>query len=103
MKGAKREVRARIFAAVSAVIFCTVILGSLYFVSAAAKHDCSGEDCRVCELIQQCEKLLSTAGSAVKLCAVNFVALVFLTAVLLCGRAVFGRNTLISLKVELLD
>ena len=93
----------KILAFISAVVFGAVILGSLSFIASASKHDCAGEDCAVCELIQQCEKLLTCCGSGVKLCVSHFEVLFAMTAVLLCGRAVFGKTTLISLKVELLN
>ena len=93
----------RIVSVISALVFGAVILGSLFFIASASAHDCTGEDCHICEMIQQCEKLLDTVGSAVKSCVSHFAVIFAMTAVLLCGRAVFGRNTLISLKVELLD
>lgn len=93
----------KIAAFITALIFGAVILGSLFFIASASDHDCAGDDCKICEIIQQCEILLNTVGNAVKPCASLLAALFILTAVLLCGRAVFGRKTLISLKVELLD
>ncbi len=93
----------RIISILSALVFGAVILSSLYFISASSEHDCAGDNCHICEMIRQCEKLLDTLGSAEKQSASHTAALFLLAVVLLCEAAVYGRNTLISLKVELLD
>ncbi|MBR1663390.1 MAG: hypothetical protein IJ696_03575 [Ruminococcus sp.] len=98
-----RNTKTRLLAFAMALFFGIIILGSLSIIAAEAVHDCDGEECSVCELLQQCERLLTSSGSALSTCASHFAIILALIAVLLCGR-VFGRiNTLISLKVELLS
>lgn len=93
----------RIFALISALLFGVVILGSLAFIAAESGHVCADDNCRICEAIQQSEKLLSSAGGAVIAGAVRISVIFAFIAVLLCGRVFCKSSTLISLKVELLD
>lgn len=94
--------RRRVFIFLAALAFAVVILGSLAFIASSSQHDCSGEECSVCEMIQQCEKLLHTMAGAVKSCISHYAVIFAVTAVMLCGRVICSTSTLISLKVELL-
>lgn len=93
----------RIISFVSVLVMMIVFTGSLFFIASLSDHDCSGDDCHICSLIQQCEKLVNTAGCAAAShshsCAFLFAA----AAVLLFGIGAGISDTLISLKVELLD
>lgn len=93
----------RVSAFMAAVLFVTVILGSHLFIAMRSEHSCTGEGCSVCEIIEQCEKLLTTVGNSVEPCISHYTPIsAVIAAVLLC-RVIRCMSTLISLKVELLD
>lgn len=86
------------------MVFSFVIFGSAFFIIEHADHECTGEDCPYCTEIAVCGKILQTMGSAV---SAKAAAIILFTAILDTQRPLFAystdHNTLISLKVELLN
>ncbi len=83
------------------VLFAIVVLFSHIFTAAEADHDCSGEDCPVCQVVAAVEnafKGLSAAKVSDSSAFVLFFAAVVL--VLFAADEVL-RSTLITLKVKL--
>ncbi len=95
--------KTRIFAFAYALFFCIIILGSLTFIAAEAAHDCDGGECSVCEMLKQCKRLLTSSGAAICRCVSHYEFILAFAAVIFCGRVFSRTNTLISLKVELLN
>ena len=96
--------RKRFGALLLAIGLCAVMAVSFAFIAAEADHDCTGEDCPICEAIAVNIRLLRTLG----------LALLALTAFffLRCGQAArcrqdrqnrFFPGTLVSWKVRLDD
>lgn len=87
----------------TAFVFALVVLGSAIFISVESDHQCVGENCSICEVIHHCENLLKTTGVNVVpvMQHLSFVAVVLLA--LISGAEIYSNNTLISLKVELLN
>ena len=83
------------------ILFVFVMLFSHIFVIAEADHECSGEDCPICEIIaivSDAIKGLSLIGSAVVICA----ALVFgIVKSLYVNNEAQSVSSLITLKVKL--
>ena len=83
------------------ILFVFVMLFSHIFVIAEADHECSGEDCPICEIIAivwDTIKGLSLIGSAVVICA----ALVFgIVKSLYINNEAQSVSSLITLKVKL--
>ena len=83
------------------ILFVFVMLFSHIFVIAEADHECSGEDCPICEIIaivSDTIKGLSLIGSAVVICA----ALVFgIVKSLYVNNEAQSVSSLITLKVKL--
>lgn len=98
-----RDRKARVLAVAAALLFAVIILGSLTVIAVGPDHDCDGEECAVCETLQQCERLLTGWGSPLGTCVSHYALMVVFIAFLFCGRVFSRINTLISLKVELLD
>ena len=93
----------RIFAFIAAMVLGIVILGALTFISLGAEHECSGAGCHVCEMIKQCKKLVAIVGGAAPGCLIFIAALRILKAILQDIATSIRADTLISMKVELLD
>ena len=83
------------------ILFVFVMLFSHIFIIAEADHECSGEDCPICEIIaivSDTIKGLSLIGSAVVICA----ALVFgIVKSLYVNNEAQSVSSLITLKVKL--
>lgn len=83
------------------ILFVFVMLFSHIFVIAEADHECTGEDCPICEIIaivSDTIKGLSLIGSAVVICA----ALVFgIVKSLYVNNEAQSISSLITLKVKL--
>ena len=96
-------IRIKRIAVLLAVIFAVTVFGSAVFEAAHADHDCCGEGCAVCAQMSACENMLrsgtvSTGAVFAVMCA---AAAVILTAK--PKRRNIKCDTLISLKVLLLD
>lgn len=67
-----------------AILLALVLLCAFFFVAAEAEHDCAGENCAVCALLNTCLRVLRLSF----LCAAALLA-VELT-VMICGIRPFG-------------
>lgn len=56
------------------VILCVSILCSALFLSLETHHDCAGEDCPICAVVMQCERLLQSGGIVCFAIAASFLA-----------------------------
>ncbi|MBQ6552504.1 MAG: hypothetical protein IJL83_02685 [Clostridia bacterium] len=92
----------RVIATVLAVVFALAVALSLVFIAAEADHDCSGEDCPVCELLALCRGVLRGVLAAAFVC---LAAAALRTAALSrsARSALRAAITPASLKVKLLN
>jgi len=91
----------RIAAAALAAITILVVLSSSVFIIEHADHDCTGEDCPICEQIYACEQNLKNLAAAV---AVVMAIIAFGFAVqAVMGQAKYAYipHTPVNLKVKL--
>ncbi len=94
----------RIITLLILILFGFVIIGSSCFIIMKADHDCTGDGCSVCYELTQCHKMINTLGTAVAGALKLSLLLCIITVscrVIIRSRP--AHNTLISLKVELLD
>lgn len=86
---------------VLALIVCIAMLSSVLFVTCAAGHDCTHEDCAICYHIRVCVNMLKSFALVASVLAVVMAA----RSVVLCADcgelSHFARPTLISNKVKL--
>ena len=84
-----------------AILFVFVMLFSHIFVIVEADHECSGEDCHICEVIATVSDTirgLSLVGAAFTICA----AIIFgIVKTFLVGNEAKTVSSLITLKVKL--
>ena len=93
----------KIMAFLFTLVLCASILGAVFCLAEHTYHDCSGEGCSVCAVLVQCDqRLRSTAavGTSALLLLSAFMLTVCLTFAVTCEAAC---ETLVSLKVELLN
>lgn len=43
---------------IAAIVLLSALLFSAFFIAAETGHDCSGEDCPICVVLEQCENTL---------------------------------------------
>ncbi|WP_312428405.1 AraC family transcriptional regulator [Lacrimispora sp.] len=82
-----------------AILF--MLLFSVFYITAEARHQCIGEDCPICLEVQACVQALNTLGTGIAPVVSVFAAACFFV---ICVTPVFHRNpshTLVSLKVKL--
>lgn len=92
--------RSGIAAFVSAMLLIGMLFSRLYIVS-EYYHDCTGEECPICQNIAECEAFLEQVSTGVILfCAM--VAFIFVVSrSLQLSKGDFLSNTLVSFKVRL--
>lgn len=94
----------RFAAAVLAVLVLVAITLALFIIVREADHDCTGEDCHICETLAICNGALKTLGEILILVAALFAAAyTVLTSLVPFSSIVLHDNTPISLKVKLLN
>ncbi|MBQ9516531.1 MAG: hypothetical protein IJI47_04330 [Eubacterium sp.] len=98
MQNAKKRI-----SAIMAVTIALVFVLSVLFVVFESEHNCSGDDCRICQTVNTCLHIFdnTTPDPAV----INAVAAVVFALVLVIGAVSACRNSenLITLKVKLSD
>ena len=91
----------RVAAGVMSLTLLLVIVLSALFLVAEADHDCAGEDCPICAVMQVCVHVLRRfGGAATILLAVAAAAILFLFAAV-SGAAVFAQETPVSRRIRL--
>ena len=95
--------RSRLIAVLMTVLLCLSVFGSVFCMAAHAHHDCTGESCAVCAVLEQCEQRLRGAVSAAA--AVCLLLLFMRYAVSLSGAEAreSAVETPVTLKVKLLN
>lgn len=68
-------------ALILSVLFLTITLASLFYIAKESKHDCTGEDCPICAVMQQAEQVIKEFGTGAAAPAVFTVIVLLLSAV----------------------
>ncbi len=90
-------------AIVLAVLVGFFLMFAGLFVSVEAEHECIGEDCTICQVIDACEKIQDNLLAVVSTTTV-IVALCFaVVAVLKLNSRVCGVISLVTLKTKISD
>ncbi|MCR5784553.1 MAG: hypothetical protein K6G40_02785 [Eubacterium sp.] len=96
--GFKRIIAAAITAAVILVLFL-----SAFYIAEHMNHECSGEDCPICETIYQCTNNINQLSLAAVVLACVFAAISYLSEIKEEYSFIAPINSLISQKVRLND
>lgn len=83
--------------------FCFVMAFSAFFIADEADHDCTGKDCPICAEIAVCVALLQTAATAAAVAVIRPLHRFIIEQPLGTYDIERYANTLVSLKVLLLD
>lgn len=103
MSGLGNAKSMRTLAGIVSVLLLIALLFSAFYVVAEADHDCSGEDCPICDCIQQCERILDQFCNGIFL-SVSITIPLFSTALLVFSfLRIIMQDTLVARKVRLND
>lgn len=91
----------RILTAVLTALVLVVMLSSSLFIIEHADHDCTGEDCQICQQIYLCTQTLKTLSLAVIAAAVLYVFSAILSITIKQIETACVPHTPVSLKVKL--
>lgn len=97
----KKTDRFMTFAA--ALVLCISVLCAVFFLSSHIHHHCTGDECTVCAVLIQCEQRMQ--GAALANAAGKLMCYAALCFICMCIYAACETvsDTLVSLKVELLN
>lgn len=99
--------RRRINKNISIIIILSVMLvliSSVFFIFKHTDHHCEGKNCSVCTELELCQRNIQTLGTAFVTGSFLIAFVIGIIAYIIYALfPVSGNNTLISLKVELLD
>lgn len=84
-----------------ALLLCSVVMFSAFYVVAENNHDCSGENCPICFQINMCESTVKSIGTAVVAVACLAVTVFVLILNNLKDSDSYLLETPVSLKVKL--
>ncbi len=73
--------RTRTLAFIIAFLMLACVLCSFFLTAAEAGHDCSGEDCPICSVLELCERM----GKRIRECGVAFFVIICLFPMLAEG------------------
>ncbi len=93
----------RITAVLLAFVICISVLGAAFRLAEHTHHVCSGENCAVCAVLEQCSERLHAAVSAAAAAVMLLLFALYtvsLTAAEICEAI---RVTPVTLKVKLLN
>lgn len=91
----------RILAAVLTALVLAVMLSSSLFIIEHADHDCTGEDCSICQQIYLCTQTLKTLSLAVIAATVFYAFSALLSITIRQVETACVPHTPVSLKVKL--
>lgn len=91
----------KILAPCIVILMLSVMVFSVMFIVSETDHDCTGEDCPVCALIQQCEQTVRSIGGGASAAAVSLLFSAFIIAAFPIPFITILCYTPVSLKIRL--
>ena len=84
----------------SAVMFLLMAF-SAFYIAEETVHECSGEECPICECLQICEGILYETQGARLIIISALIAYALICRIGMNGSTVFSFDTLVSEKVRM--
>lgn len=91
----------RIMAVILTALVLIVMVSSSLYIAEHADHDCTGEDCSICQQIYLCTQTLKTLSLAVIAAAVFYAFSALLSITIRQVETACVPHTPVSLKVKL--
>lgn len=88
-------------AGIFAILLLTLTIFSSVYIITESEHDCEGEDCVICHMIEICEGILHNTGKVLSFCVIA-AFMCFISEFLLIFKSnISFTRTLFDLKVRL--
>ena len=97
----KSSVTKKITAAIIAMMVVFIVFLSAFCLGHEAGHDCSGEDCPICDIMRQCENALRGLSEGIADPAVVMLPAVLALFVAVLFVSFISSETLVSRKIRL--
>ena len=101
MNGSRTSTALRILTALSVTAVLFVVLFSSLYIMLEADHDCCGEDCHICETLENCQATLHQIGAVPVAGSAVIASVFFFIALSLREVRRFSNETPVSDKVQL--
>ncbi len=101
MNGSRTSTALRILTALSVTAVLFVVLFSSLYIMLEADHDCCGEDCHICETLENCQATLHQIGAVPVAGSAVIASVFFFIAVNLREARRSSNETPVSDKVQL--
>ncbi len=84
-------------------IMLSLMLFSVFFIAVEAGHECEGEDCHICEIVELCSNTVRRMGEGAVTMFVSFMPLFFVVLAVSFANRIFSEETPVSQKVRMND
>ncbi len=101
MCNSKASEAKRMITGVMVLMMLATMLFSAFFIAEEADHDCTGEDCPICTLVEQCENTLRGFGGGILSQLSGVISVLFLLITAASLIVVLSQDTPVSRKVRL--
>ena len=85
------------------ILLCISMLGSVLFIAEHTRHECTGEGCAVCMVLEQYDERVRALGTAVSVFLMLLCVMFTAGSLLAPALRTAGCDTPITLKVKLLN
>ena len=93
----------RITAVLLTVVLCISVLGAAFCLAEHTQHDCAGENCIVCAVLEQCSERMHAAISAASAAAMLLLFALYAVTLTDTETCEAFHVTPVTLKVKLLN
>ena len=84
-----------------AAVVLLVYLGAFEIPVLEQNHECTGEDCHVCEMIELCEGLVNTFAGSIAVAVIAYATVFFIGSVINNGYRFIIHKCPVDIKVRL--
>lgn len=85
------------------IVLFVSVLGAAFCLAEHTHHDCTGENCAVCAVLEQCSERLNAAFSAASAAVMLLLFAMYAVCLIDAERCEAFRITPVTLKVKLLN
>ncbi len=93
----------RITAVLLTIVLCISVLGAVFCLAEHTHHDCTGENCAVCAVLEQCGERLHAAVSSASAAVMLLLTAMYAVGLTDSETCETSHVTPVTLKVKLLN
>ncbi|MBR5974354.1 MAG: hypothetical protein IK020_04135 [Clostridiales bacterium] len=101
MNDRKMTMLMRVAAGIMGFLILGIMLFSTIYIAVESNHECEGEECPICFIIEQCENTLQQFRTGMTFRMPVILAVVAAILTFVCGIRVSAKETPVSQKVRM--